>query len=354
MRGRIVVAALVSALGTALALAPAAVGAEATRQTARMTFTTMTPGAPTGADLAIDWSNPTDPAAKPFAVDKVVFRYAQGVAIDYSVPAQCKASDAELEAQGADGSPAASRVAGGTIVTDSGASGGPLPRFVNVKADNFNNEGETIGVGDATNVPVIPGFTRTVTRSQITGGSFTTDFPDVPTGSPPDGYDALKSLRISGAPIVHDGHAYLRTPATCPPSGFWTNSLTFIYHDGVQQTVDSHSPCRPRAVPRLMVHAAPQRRCAARRFSVRVSVLDSSAIRGVAVRLDHRRLFATTRKLFRLHVPVSRLRPGAHRLEVVATDAAGWVCRRSARHTRCSACSARTAGVRPRTRPRAP
>ena len=27
-------------------------------------------------------------------------------------------------------------------------------------------------------------------------------------GSPPDGYDALKSLRISGAPIVHDGHVH--------------------------------------------------------------------------------------------------------------------------------------------------
>jgi hypothetical protein len=237
--------ALVGGFAAALALIPATGAAEPPRQAATATFTTKTPGAPTGVDIAIDWTNPSNPAAKPYAVDKLVFRYAPGVAIDSSVPAQCKASDAELEAQGAAACPPTSRVAGGTIVTDSGASGGPFPRFVDVNVDNFNNQGELIGVGDATNVPVIPGFTRTVTRSPIVDGSSTTDFPDVPTGAPPDGYDALKSLRISGGPITQDDRAYLRAPTSCPPAGFWTNTLTFIYHDGVEQSVYSHSPCRP-------------------------------------------------------------------------------------------------------------
>jgi hypothetical protein len=328
--------ALLGGLGAGLALVPGPAGAEAPRQTASLTFTTATPGAPTGVNVAMDWTNPSDPSAKPYAVDKVVFRYAPGVAADYSVPAQCKASDAELEAQGAAACPAASRVAGGTVVTDSGASGGPFPRFVNVKADNFNNDHELIGVGDATNVPVIPGFTRTVTRSEIApDGSFTTDFPDVPTGNPPDGYDALKSLRLSGPAIVRDGRAYLRAPATCPSTGFWTNSLTFIYHDGVQQTVDTHSPCHPGSAPRLAIHAEPRRRCAGRRFSIHVSLIDGNAVRSVVVRLDGRRLFTTTKKVFKLHAPVSHVRPGAHRLEVIASDAAGWTGVKSARVVRC-------------------
>ena len=242
--GRRAVIIWATALGLPL-VAAAPTTAAAPRQTATLTFTTTRPGAPTGLSMAIDWTNPSDPSAKPYAVDKIVFRYAPGVTIDYAAPEQCKASDAQLEAQGAAACPAASRVGSGEIVTDSGASGGPFPRFVDVHADNFNNQDELIGVGDATNVPVIPGFTRTVTRSRIAGGSFTTDFPDVPTGSPPDGYDALKSLRLSGPAIVRGARAYLRTPSWCPRSRVWTNTLTFVYHDGVQQTVETDTPCRP-------------------------------------------------------------------------------------------------------------
>src|SRR5438128_1368193 len=82
-------------------------------------------------------------------------------------------------------------------------------------AGQFNNQDEVVGVGQATNAPVIPGVTRTVTRTQISGTTFSTDFPAFPTGQPPDGFSALKSMRLSGQPNVLNGKAVLRTPPTC-------------------------------------------------------------------------------------------------------------------------------------------
>ena len=36
---------------------------------------------------------------------------------------------------------------------------------------------------------------------------------------------------------------YARTPATCPASGSWTTTATFIYVDGSEQQLRSDSPC---------------------------------------------------------------------------------------------------------------
>ncbi len=138
----------------ALLLLPAGVaGAQATdRQTASVRFTTTEPGAPSGSETAVDWRNPSDPQGKPYSVAKLVIRLHPGTVIDTSVQTQCKASDAELQARGAEACPAASRVGGGRVVSDTGSSGG-APRFNENRLDNFNNDGELIGVADAERHP---------------------------------------------------------------------------------------------------------------------------------------------------------------------------------------------------------
>src|SRR3954451_12388017 len=234
--------ALAAVAAAVLYLTPAALAA-GERQTGSLGFTTSQPGAPTGSTLSMDWVNPDDPSAKPYAVSRFVVTYPAGTAIDTTAAPQCKASDAELELEGGAACPADTRVGGGTIVSDSGGSAGPFPRFIDNAVDQFNNQEEVVGVGQATNAPVIPGVTRTVTRTQISGTTYSTDFPAFPTGQPPDGYSALKTLRLSSQPYVLNGKAVLRTPSTCPPKGYWVNTVTLTYHDGVVQTVASRSPC---------------------------------------------------------------------------------------------------------------
>jgi hypothetical protein len=318
----------------AAAVAPAA-WADAPRQAASLKYTTTTPSAATGSVLSIDWVNPNDPNAKPYAIKTLIVQFAPGSTLDTSVPEQCKASDAQLEAEGAAACPPASQVASGTIVTDSGGNAGPFPRFIDVAATNFNNQGEVIGIGDATNAPIVPGVTRTVTRSQVTGNSFSTDFPAFRTGSPPDGFNALKSLRVTAAAIARDGRAYGRTPATCPASGSWTNKLTFVYQDGVTQTVLSDSPCTSPRPVRIRVHLVPRHRCAERRVGLRTRISSSGALRSVAFSLDGRRIRVSRRRVTRLHLPMARLRPGRHVIEIAARDASGRAATRQIAFWRC-------------------
>jgi hypothetical protein len=84
------------------ALVPAATaGAQAPqRQTASVLFSQTQPGKSSGLRILIDYRNPTDPAAKPFAVRRIVTTLAPGSLIDTSVPAKCTLSDAALMANG--------------------------------------------------------------------------------------------------------------------------------------------------------------------------------------------------------------------------------------------------------------
>ena len=71
------------------------------------------------------------------------------------------------------------------------------------------------------------------------------------------------------------------------------------------------------------------RTCAARDFRVRIRSDSTSQPQRVTVSLDGRRIRTTRSGSFRVRVPAGRLRPGRHRLTVVATDAAGLRTRRT-------------------------
>jgi hypothetical protein len=328
--------------------APSIAAAATDRQTASFTFTATQPGVPTGSNFSVDWQDPANPSGKPYAVMRTVVTLPPGAVTDTSAPEECKATNAELEAQGAAACPPSTRVGGGDVVSDTGSTGAFPPRFVHNKVDLFNNTDELIGVADATDSPVVPGITRTVNRSPIQGRTTTSDYPAFPGNPPPDNFSAIKTLHLSGAPLVHNGRAYLRTPPVCPSSGHWTTSITFTYFDGVSQTVEATSPCRhsrhsgttdsqaggTNGPPKVRLRGLPSG-CARRAFALGVKITGGAAPSSTSLFLDGRLISQRASTSFTKHVPVARLSPGRHALTLVARDAAGRRTIKAAHFRRC-------------------
>ena len=332
------------AAGACTAIAAASATAQVLRQTAHAGPTTAVPGAATGSFFEVEFRNPGDPNGKPYSIARIEVRFSPGTVIDTRAIEQCKASDAELYALGKDACPPGSRLGTGRIVSDTGSTAG-FPRFVENDSATFNNEGELIGISESSNAgPVVPGFSRIVTRNRISSQGVDISFPRLPGNGPPEPYTAIKSLRVHTPAVVQGGRPYSTTPPTCPPSGYWTGTLTFIYRDGVQQRVESQAPCtrgsarlvrRDRWAPRVRQRGVPSRRCARRDFTVRVRIGERGGIRRVVAYVDGKVRRVTRRRHFRVRVRAAGMRAGGHRVTVIAHDAAGNHARRTKRFRRC-------------------
>jgi hypothetical protein len=226
-------AAVVVALACLAAPAAAQDGA---RQTATLVFDQQRPGESTGSQLAIDYVNPSDTAAKPPAVQKVVVALADGATVDTSVPELCTASNGQLIASGPGACPAGSRVGSGELVLDSGTVG--PARLLENTVTLLNNTNELILVLDSKSEP----SSRIVARGVIDGSTITTEVSPVP-GGPPDGFTAIKRVRLALEARSAGGRNYVTTPPSCPAGGSWTNRITFTYRDSVSQTTSNASPC---------------------------------------------------------------------------------------------------------------
>jgi hypothetical protein len=208
------------------------------RQTATFTLAEQRPGASTALSFSVDYVNPADRAAKPPAVRRVVETLARGARFDTSVPAQCLATDAELMLLGEDACPPGSKVGAGFIRIDTGFPG--PNRAIEADIVFLNRTGQLIFV----NTDRATGA-RVVARGTIEGGRLTTNAPPLP-GTPPDGgaIDVVRTRLESISRLVGGvRRGYITTPASCPPSRSWTNTVSFTYADGVTQTVASRSPC---------------------------------------------------------------------------------------------------------------
>jgi hypothetical protein len=76
--------------------------------------------------------------------------------------------------------------------------------------------------------------------------------------------------------------------------------------------------------PRIRLASGPRKRCARRSFRARVRISERwSGLRRAQLSLDGRRLVVTGAKRFSRRIRARRLRPGRHRLTVVAQDRAG-------------------------------
>jgi hypothetical protein len=200
-----------------------------------MTFGKKRPGIGTGVFIDIDYVNPSNPGAKPNAVRRVTIQPAFGARFDTSVPALCTASDPQLMALGESACPPGSKVGEGLVTVDTGLPG--PARFLTVDVDFFNNSGQLIYLNTARGTAA-----RTIIRAQASESEIVTDAPLLP-GTPPDG-GAIDTVKVHMPPLVRDGDAYVTTPPRCPRSRVWVNRMTFGYGDGVEQTVESSSPCK--------------------------------------------------------------------------------------------------------------
>lgn len=229
-------------LPTLLSFTGVAVAQGQSRQTFELSYTTQRPAASTGFSEQIVYSNPDDPDAKPPAVAEIVLDLARGATIDTSVPQQCEAPDPVLIAEGVSACPDGSRVGGGAVTLDTGIPG--PGRFVRTGVDLLNNEDELIFLFEEEDSGA-----RAVSRSEARARRFVTEAPPIP-GGPPDGFTAVKRVRLNVQPVSSgEGRrqeGYVTTPGACSPRGRWINTATFTYRDGGRQTVKSSTPCRER------------------------------------------------------------------------------------------------------------
>ena len=224
-----------------LGAVPAAARADdGARQSGTFTWTSVRPGAPTGFSMAVDFFDPADPNAKPHTLKTLIIGEPAGAITDTTALTQCKATDAELMLEGPAACPADSRVGGGTLVSDTGSTNDSFPRYVTNDVTQFNNQDEVIGVAVSRTDPPV----TAVSRSKFEGTTSTTEIPVFPASPPPEPFTAFRTLRLSAPAIVRKGRVYARTPPSCPASRSWMIEMTFVYYDGVSQTVVSHSPCR--------------------------------------------------------------------------------------------------------------
>ena len=296
-----------------LALALPAVGADS-YQNATLTFDQEAPQRSTGLTLAIDYVNPSDSEAKPYAVSKTVIALPPGTAFDHGAVERCEATDQELMLGGAGACPAGSVVGGGELDLDTGIEG--PARVVASDVTMLNNEGELILLLEPKNgLPA-----KIVARSVIEGSTITTEVKPIP-GGPPDGHTAIKRVRLT---IPARGH-YITTPPTCPATGAWTTAITFEYRAGTAQTVRSDSPCgaADSQPPEIAVEGI-GRRCVRTGFVLAVRVQDRhSGVRAVRVLRDGRPVFRTARSRFTRRIRTAALRPGRHTLTIGAVDRSG-------------------------------
>ena len=242
---KVMLGVLASLLALCLLALPSGAGGQPdspSYQNASLTFTTTEKGSPSGLVLSTDYRVPVNPDGKPQALQKLVLRLAPRSKIDTGVPQQGKASDGECAQQGASACPPESRVGVGETEFDSG--GGTEPRIVKTDVTLFNNEAQLILLFETTNQRT---QVRVAARSRIEDATITTDVPPIPGAPPPDPYLAVKTVRETFETVTRgsgdSARSYVTTPATCPASGYWTNTLEFTYRNGVTQTVLTRSRC---------------------------------------------------------------------------------------------------------------
>src|SRR5215211_3010194 len=84
------------------------------RETVDQSYTTTSPGTPTGISFTGTYHAAGDPAGNPPYMRRMVFEPPPGLRFDTSVPDRCTATDAELSLRGPAACPAGSHVGDGT------------------------------------------------------------------------------------------------------------------------------------------------------------------------------------------------------------------------------------------------
>jgi hypothetical protein len=241
---------LVAVIGVLAALCAGVASAQdPARQTSEYTLTAKLPGKSTGERFRFDYVDPDNPEAKPPAVRRVETILPHGARYDASVPGSCTATDAEFTARGADACPPDSAIGGGVVTVDTGAPG--PGRIVTADVEFFNNAEDPTGEFIYLNTVRGTGA-RTVIRADVTLRRTITQLDMLP-GVPPDG-GVIDTVDVQVANVSREINGkrrhYITTPARCPSDGRWESRVSFVYEDGVKQTVPTANPCVRRRAPR--------------------------------------------------------------------------------------------------------
>ena len=205
-----------------LAVASVALGGHDRQQLDRFDFTTEKPNKATGLKFKIDYGEPESDRA----LERMVATFEKGTEYDDSAPRRCKASDAELEAEGADACPARSIIGDGVVRARAFAMDGTADvTLLNSRAEVIllSEVRELPGVRFADRAPVDEARRKIIVET-------------------PDEF-SLRRIRLNVARITEGGDEYLKTPDKCPDSGRWINKLKLEYRDGFEDKEREKSPC---------------------------------------------------------------------------------------------------------------
>jgi hypothetical protein len=242
-RRYITLASLTAIAGALFALSADFASSQAgLRQTSGYTLTEKRPDRSTAERFQFDYVNPDDPGGKPRPVRQVVTILPHTARFDVSAPDSCTAGDEELMARGSDGCPSDSAIGGGVVTVDTGLPGDA--RIVTADVEFFNNAHDPDGEFIYLNT-VRGSGARTVIRADVTQRRTVTKVDALP-GAPPDG-GAIDTVDVEVADVsrVVDGKRrhYITTPGRCPSDRRWIARVSFVYEDGVTQTLPTTNRC---------------------------------------------------------------------------------------------------------------
>ena len=219
-------------LAVALACGAAGVALASPQFASTLTFTysSAIPNTPSGFDSLATFSDPGEPGGKPKELVRIKVGFHPGTRIDTAALPRCRASDTNVRILGLRACPASTRLgivhAEGVIST--GLRFNPVGHLFNAR--------RAIIVVATVDGRYVTSFRDDLTRDKLTvnfriprGISFTSFKPHIP-----------RHFRKRAG----KRRAYMRTPPSCPASGTWTTSVTFIYRDGSTQDHAVTTPCR--------------------------------------------------------------------------------------------------------------
>ncbi len=200
--------------------------------TVGLTFSSSTPGSPSGLDVLATWTDPGGVNGVPKAVTKIEFVGNPGTRFDTSALPRCRASDEDIANLSVRACPRSSKIGTvkgqGLIVT-----GNPF----NTIATLFNGRREIIVIVRL----VDDGRLITYFRDDVRRGSVAVNLK-IPGGIALTRFEA--HLPRHFRKYKGKRKAYLTTPSKCPPSGAWTTTANFTYRDGSSQQLAATTPCK--------------------------------------------------------------------------------------------------------------
>jgi hypothetical protein len=198
--------------------------------TVAFTYSSTTPGTPSGFDSFATFSDPGEPGGKPKELVRIKVGFHPGTRIDTAALPRCRASDTDVRILGLRACPASTRLgivhAEGVIST--GLRFNPVGHLFNAR--------RAIIVVATVDGRYVTSFRDDLTRDTLTvnfriprGISFTSFKPHIP-----------RHFKKRGK----RRKAYMRTPPSCPAGGTWTTTVLFTYRDGSSQQLSAATPCQ--------------------------------------------------------------------------------------------------------------